>query len=342
MKIRNFEFDERKVLSMIVAFGLALCSSVEAKAHGETNSQSATNTSNISATFNNNAFNDSLRNSSIISQTDEKFEDIPYKNNVIRSAGCGPVSIVNALTLAFNIPSEYANTLLSDVMALDSRYRLVYDYMLERSGNNGVHYLDKVIDGLNGTIIDGGSSFSKISGTLKSNDLRDDDKYFFGTATFNKSTYPDLIDMIQHLYMAKPDTNIIIYNVAAGTLAVESAFGSLSNSGHYITLLINVKEFVENNRIYVIDSVAKNLKGETNHRINYNFTEKPNIRGSRKFTEAFDVSRISEQALEVTGKGKINANTLSLLGIEGGCGVIVCPNNLSKDYEDVITSDKTK
>ena len=137
--------------------------------------------------------------------------------------------------------------------------------------------------------------------------------------------------MIYDIYNKNPDTNIIIYNMTAGTLSLGRPFGSKSDSGHYITIMINVREFVENDTIYIIDSIGKNLKGENNHNVNYNFVEKPNYGKFKSFNDAFEISRVSEQVIKLSKKdGIIDADSLSLLGLEGGCGIIICPNNLVK------------
>ena len=341
MKINNLKINKKKIMSLMVALGFILCPTVKADKEIVV-SRHVNSNSNISESRNDYSFNDSLKDCFVVSQTDRIFDGIPYRNYSIHSAGCGPTTITNAFILAFNIPYDNVKPLLFDVIALDSRYNNVYNYMIRKSSSGKVSYLNDILNKLNGTIVDGGSSFASGYSSVKIRDLSNDNIYIFGTSPFNREAYPDLINMAYYLYNKNIDTNIIIYNVSAGKLSLERAFGSLGKSGHYVTLLINPREFVENNSIYIIDSVAKNLQGESNHNVNYNFVEKPNFGNIGKFNDAFDVTRISEQVLRINGKDKIDKDTLCLLGIEGGCGFIICPNNLQKDYNDIVMNNKTK
>jgi hypothetical protein len=252
-----------------------------------------------------------------------------YKGTNISSGGCGPLSITNGLSLAFNVDSKNtASSLLTDVIAIGSSYRNVNEFLL--SGNGRFVTMNGIRNSIDIPIINGGENAESILSSVRTNYFNDNNAYICGIMNFDKKGIPCVLNMIKYIYSINPDTNIILYNMTAGTLDLQRPFGSISNSGHYVTLLINVRDFVENNCVYLIDSLPKNLFGEHNHRANYPFVERERYGRLRDFNETFTIVRVSEDIIKVTGNKVMDKDNMVLLGLEGGCGVIICPNSLTK------------
>ena len=329
MKIKNLQINKKKLLSLLTALGFALIPNAKAIGPVIITNETIEDNSFIINTFDEKYnFDKDVINSSIVLQNDNRFSNIIYGKANIEDAGCGPISITNALILAFNINDDNVPNLLNDIIIIDPRYTYITDYMVGRKEST-TSVLNNIKDSLDGEILYGGSDSKMVLSNVKK--ANDDSIYIFGKLNFSNDSYRDIINMIDYLYERNPNTNIIFYNMSAGMLSLGKPFGSKSESGHYITLLINVKEFKDNNTIYIIDSIAKNLNGETNHKVNYNFVEKPNQTRSKVLVESFNISRINEGVIKLTGKKEIDNKCLSYLGLEGGCGVIICPNNLTKE-----------
>ncbi len=264
------------------------------------------------------------------SQKDELWSGSKYHQTNIGSGGCGPLSITNGIALAFNVNSKNkVASLLNDVIAIGSKYRNVNEFLL--SGNGRFATLSGIRNNIDVNIFNGGENASSILSSVRINYFNDSNIYIFGIMNFDKTGISCVLNMIKYIYGINPDTNIILYNMTAGTLNLQRPFGSLSDSGHYVTLLINVREFMENNCIYLIDSLPKNLFGEHNHRVNYPFVERERYGRLGEFNKAFTVERVSEDIIKITGNERMNKDNMTLLGLEGGCGVIIGPNNLTKE-----------
>lgn len=336
MKIISNLKIRKKFLSILTVLQIAVCSSSMSNCFftlgiekpGTVRKASEINlTINVENEFD---FDNDILNSSIILQTDERISNIPYNTSSIRQAGCGPISITNALILAFDLKSSHVSYLVNDVIALGSRYNNITKYMIGND-NTKTKILNEIRRNFSDKIIYGGSDYQNIISNIKNSNM--DNTYVFGRLNYDVDNCKNIIKIIDYLYDLNPDTNIILYNMSAGILSSKNPFGSYSDSGHYITLLINVREFKENNSIYMIDSVAKNLKGETNHKVNYNFVET-----SCRVNSLYNISRVSEGVLKLTGKDKINTRGLFSLELGGGCGIIICPNNLTKNLKKAIGS----
>lgn len=317
----------KKIASLCVAFGLALspCSS-----YASSSIKAKTNIKSTSTVNNESSFDKALKKTKAASQKDSRWKNWQYMHGnyktTLDNAGCKPLSILNALILTFGIDdSNQIQNILKNIISIDPSYKNINDYLFHHN-NKKCQSINALLNGKK--IINGGKSSKDLLTTVSKTKLNDN-TYILGTTGFNTNHFNNIINMIKNLYKINPDTNIIFYGMSAGYLSLERAFGSITNHGHYVTLLINVREFIENRIMYFIDSVPRNLKGESNHRVNYNFVEKPNKGKLQSFNKTFKVQRINEQILKLTTKKAIDKNILDLLGLDGGCGVIICLDNIA-------------
>ena len=328
MKIKDLFVNYKKIASLSLALGLAFAhapSTVKAETiviNQEIVQEEVTDTEYD--------FESSLQSFGAYSQKDETWGNRSYRSTTISSGGCGPLSITNGLSLAFNINSaERASSILGDAINSGSNYRNINNALL--NGDSRYPAINSIRNSIDGTVLNGGESASSISNCVRNH--FDNNTYIFGVMNFDNQGIENVIRMVRHIYTINPDTNIIFYNMTGGMLQYQRPFGSVSNSGHYVTLVINVREFVENNCVYLLDSLPKNLFGETNHRANYPFVEKPRYGRLREFNEFFTVTRVSEDIIKITCNEELCKDNMMLLGLDGGCGVIICPNNLTKIEE---------
>ena len=333
-KIKNLFVNYKRILSLSLALGFVFAHGIfEAKAE---NPNSISETAIYEIIDDEEVFDELLSDFGAYSQKDDTWGYTKYKETNISSGGCGPLSITNGLSLAFNVNSkDDAAMLLNDVIRLGSSYRTINNALL-----NGESDIITVRNKIDGEVFNGGENSSSIVSCVRNH--FDNDTYIFGIMNFDSQSMGNVVNIIRCIYSVNPDTNIIFYNMTGGTLDLQRPFGSISNSGHYVTLLINAKEFVENNCVYLIDSLPKNLNGESNHRANYPFVEKPRYGRIREFNEKFSITRISEDIIKITGNEELNKDNMVLFGLEGGCGVIICPNNLTKTYRLETNIQQTK
>ena len=225
-------------------------------------------------------FDESLKISGAFSQENILWKDWKLANNryYVGGGGCGPLSITNAISLAFGITDEKEiSEILKNIIALNRNYREFNEYLLDSKSIESYAKLNAFKKSISEIIINGGSGSKSLLSHVRQNSEKIENGYcILGTTPFNTNNFDYIIQMINELYENNPDTNIIFYNMTSGYLELQRPFGSISDHGHYVTLLINAREFVENDSLYLIDSLSRNISGENNHYENYNFVEKPN------------------------------------------------------------------
>ncbi len=335
MKIKNLHINRKKIMSFALAIYMLATPSL---AKGSSLLDFIDNSTTIEEQIPDISIDEALSCSGVKSQKDKVWKDWGYSRTsnrmtTIGDGGCSPLSITNALSLAFGIDNkEFITELLEDIITLKPRYDDMNNYLLKNNYNKELRYLNQIVNGIDGKIYNGGGSIdSLITVAKRLNEL--DNDYVFGVVSFKPDNYSKIIKLIHQIYIVNPDANIIFYNMTGGCLELERPFGSISNHGHYVTLFINAREFVENNCIYLIDSLPRNLKGEQKYNANYCFVERPLWGKLKKFNETFIVTRVNPDILKIMKDGKFDITALDLLGLEGGCGVIICPNNLIKKMD---------
>lgn len=330
MLLKQFTIYSKKTLSIVFAIGFALSKGFFHPKQSISDCVKISIHSNFN--FNNHnteqTFDNALHSFGAYSQDNEMWMSIPYRKSNLGGSGCGILSITNAISLAYNINSkEQVNLLVNQLVNMGDNLSTVSQFLLDDDVSSFIGEIKNNAD----VIMDGGENESLFS--CIENDF-ESDTYIFGSLYFDNVYMKNIFDMIDHIYDVNPDTNIILYHMTAGTIKLQRPFGSLVNSGHYVTLLINVREFKESNCVYLIDSISRNITGETLYPTNYPFIEKPDSIGLKRFSDNFDVKRISECIIKITGNEQFNEENIQILGLKGGCGVIICPDNITK--KDII------
>lgn len=285
---------------------------------------------------NNNAaiiFDAIISDMELVSQVDDEWCALTYAKDglgnkgTIGGNGCGPCSIVNALITNFGITGkDNIKRLIIECIKLagDSKNIQAIPAYLTASDKRNEEYdiLNSIKD--NNTIVDvgqGGKTVLSSIGTLE------DGKIYLGSMNFRDgdNTYSTVINMVDQIYEKYPDANITFYAYGAGAGTTFSS--GAGSSGHYISLLINAREFKENGAVYLLDSDPRLLAGETAHgKVNrkYNFVD--GIGDMKTFNNLYTVTRESDNVLKVQlNEGEFNSNNLNYLGIRGGTQVIINP-----------------
>ena len=274
----------------------------------------------------------------MVDQKDPRWKDLRYGSGTIGGGGCGPSSVANALIITFGITDpNKVKSLLLECVSLGGAGSTVSDYLVGKSKrNNKYSTLNSIIDNAGGPIYYMGGSGNKVLEYIQTNPPKDGQKvYLIGKMAFqsggrNDSSYGNIINITNALYKTAPNTNITFFGMAGGTGG--RAFGSKSDSGHYVGLLINVKDFKENGSVYLLDSYPRRLPGEANNSQfwgDYNFTAKPNYGDFKKVNSSFTFTRISRDIvkIQVKGGGAFDTEHLRLLGLSGGTHLVTSPGN---------------
>ena len=270
----------------------------------------------------------------LVSQIDNEWCSLTYKKDGLGNAGtiggngCGPCSVVNGLITTFGITGkENIKELIIECSSFDDIKNSITGYLLNSDKRDDKYpMLNSIKD--NNNIVSIGSDGKQILANLGQ---LEDGSYYLGSMQFDDGkTYSTLLSMTEEIYKKYPDATITFYAMTGG---VGNTFGSSSSgSGHYVSLLVNVREFVENGTVYLLDSDPRLLEGEEAHgKVNrkYNFTG-VNSGDMGKFNSLYEVTRESENVLKVQlREGEFNANNLNYLGIRGVTQVAINPSGMS-------------
>lgn len=249
----------------------------------------------------------------VMSQRDEAFEGLNYNGGLMIYRGCQPVSLTNALVASMGVTDkqeasemviELTHLLVSQKNRKKGRIELErLDELLSQEARlqqaEAYPQLAKVIGGYEGEI-------TLIADALDAQTVGD---YFAqhpqDMLVGRLNVYPDwtaMLEIAQRLHeMGLDDAWVSLANVSAGRKNSGTPLGS-GESGHYLTLMLHVGSFVQEGRIYVLDSLPRALEGEESGRAfvlrsPYPFTQK---RGG--FKKLFDAGRISETVIRLTPK----------------------------------------
>lgn len=252
----------------------------------------------------------------IMSQRDEAFDGMAYNGGYILGRGCQPVSIANAVIAAFGIEDEQeaagAVRETTRLLVLPNRQGtgkieltrlpLLLDIQGRAEQAEEYPYLAKAIGAYAGksAVIE-----EQMDAAMLQAFMQETDGEF--VLTSRMTVYPDwtaLLEMIDVLHRAgMEDALICLANVGVGTEESRTPL-RLGDNGHYLTMLIHVGTFMQEGRMYVLDSLPRALKGEkwgytVTLRRPYPFTEE-----KTQFSQTFVASRIRETVIRLTLKDK--------------------------------------
>lgn len=252
----------------------------------------------------------------VMSQRDEALDGMEYNGGYMMGRGCQPASIANAVIAAFGVEDEQAaigvvrETTKLLVMPHQqgtgrielSRLPLLLDIRERAAQAEKYPNLAAAIGAYGGktAIFEAQMDAGMLQAFLEETGEQ------FVLAS-RMTVYPDwsaLIEMIDLLHRAgMDDAMICLANVGVGSEKSRAPL-RLGDNGHYLTVLFHVGTFMQEGRVYVLDSLPRALKGEewgytVTLRRPYAFMQERS-----KFSETFDASRIRETVIQLTLKDK--------------------------------------
>lgn len=273
----------------------------------------------------------------IISQKEERFQNNNYLycSNSFGDGGCGPSSITNGLLTLFNFTdynmvgelTEEVIRLMSNghnkknsvslsnlaLLDLDSSsylknkkefYPNLYNMVFNYPGD--IIYKDKILKN------------DELVNYL--NNVNCDYTFIYNLSMSDNWQY--IIDIINTLYINdKYNANMIFTFSSGGTTGTTGPFRS-GKAGHYVSFVINVKDFYEEGSIYLLDSNPRGIKGEkigegTRYKYHYDFENK-GLKIFDNFRDTYNATRISDNVIKfsLNDKKLITLQVLLENGIE--------------------------
>lgn len=296
----------------------------------------------------------------IVAQTDELWAsyNLMYGKNTVSASACGPSSITNELIIAFDI---------RDKDTIINLYQEILDLATKNGGGNGsfnapncinnylvgntkrnpkYETLNSLIDSFDGTIIyntDQGN-YRPLIDSINQADLTGNKVMILGK--FNLETkisyggkeqnYGGFFNIVDAIYSKNPNTTLTVGFLATGSSNSSCPFKT-TDSGHYVSMTLNVGEFKEHGTVYLLDSFPRTIYGEKEkpiYRGYYAFSDPKQSRTYSKFNENFEVSRVSDTVLKISLKNnqEITPKLFSLLSLSG-CGAFCATNDVNGNTE---------
>ena len=246
----------------------------------------------------------------VMSQQDQIFEGIRYNGGLLTERGCQPVSIANAVIAALGVTDrqeaaalvqEAAEVLVVEQSRGEGRMELARVATLlsdaDRMAQAENHpQLAKTIGGYAGEI-------AVLDTQLNAQNVGE---YFLarqdGVLAGKMTVHPDwtsLVQIAQQLHeMGLDDARLCLASVSVGRGSSGLPFGSGKN-GHYVTVMMHVGAFMQEGRVYLLDSLPRALKGEESGddsvlRSHYPFTKR-----KTDFGQQFSAERIRDTIISL-------------------------------------------
>ena len=216
-------------------------------------------------------FDDVLLERLLISQRDPRYntEEYYFFNDRFVISGCGPASIVNGMNVAFGISDqELTDRILLEIMNLNAgkkkpaKTNLTFTHMDLLAGDLGSDYpalteMKRQVDQV--VWVEKSLTSKKL---LKAVKAAKGSAVIFGRINLSESWY-EIIDTADTLHaMGLDDAVITITRLSAGTDTTGTPF-SMGENGHFITICLQVGEFLEHGFLYVLDSYPRAVRGES-------------------------------------------------------------------------------
>lgn len=249
---------------------------------------------------------------SVMSQRDAAFEGVIYNNGYLSARGCQPVSLANALIAVLGIEDEQIAAGLvretADLLVIPNqrnrmrielgRIPMLLSTEERRQQEEEYPFLARTVGAYRGCIQ---TADGQLDADMLLQFANDADGPF--VLTGRMTVYPawtELLNLIACLHeMGRDDALVCLANVGAGTQKSGAPL-SLGESGHYLTVMMHVGTFMQEGRIYVLDSLPRALEGETSGyeyvlRSPYPFTQR-----MKAFNETLQAARIRETVIKLT------------------------------------------
>lgn len=280
----------------------------------------------------------------IMSQRDEAFEDLEYNGGLLTIRGCLPVSMTNSVIAALGVTDretaigmvkETTDLLVFPRARKKGRVELQYLPSLlnpqERMEQEAAFpYMAKTVGRYPGEIrfVNGDLDVQKAHERLQEMNVP---CMLVGRMTLQDG-WMEMIRLIEQLdVMGYPDARILIAHASAGTESSGAPLRS-GDSGHYLTLMIHAGSFLEEGRVYVLDSLPRAIKGEESGYTMILRRPYPFWQEYTAFKRVFDAGRISptvirlslfDRAAWTSGDAAQKAKQFSDLIVFGPCVVTI-------------------
>ena len=252
------------------------------------------------------SFDARLASVQLISQREERFDTDTYryikKADFVKN-GCGPAALHNALSVAFDIRDrDCSERTLLELMTLMADFNRPADFgMNYKRASLLCEPLDPqsypTLAGLTGSVeamvwIPKTPTADKI---LAAVDAVDGSAVIMGRINPSQN-WEELIRTIDGLHARSLDeATLSVAVVSAGTPSTKAPF-NLGDTGHFVTITVEVGEFEENGTVYVLDSYPRAVRGEKLGDIydkKYYFAENNFLTGFRQNYSAVHVTPIA-------------------------------------------------
>lgn len=248
----------------------------------------------------------------VMSQRDEAFEGFPYNDGLLTIRGCMPVSIANSVIASFGVTDretaveivkETANLLVFPKARGKGRVELTYlpSYL---SPEERAQQADE-FPNMAGTVGAYTGEVRLLDGTMDAAVVKEqlETMQAPGMLVGRMTVYPDWSEMIRLMEtlekLGHREATICITHAGAGTESSKAPLRS-GDGGHYITLFAHVGTFVEEGRIYVLDSLPRAIAGEESGYTMVLRRPYPFWQEYTDFRKIFDAKRISPTVIRLS------------------------------------------
>lgn len=242
----------------------------------------------------------------LVSQREERFANDTYryiKKAAFVKNGCGPAALHNALSVAFDIRDRAeSERVLLELMTLmadfnrPAQYGMNYNRSrllcepLDAGEYPALVRLTATVDNMSWLA----KSF-KAERALEMIRAAEGSVVIMGRMNLSQN-WDEVISLLDTLHgMGYDDAVFSVADLSAGTPATKAPF-CMGETGHYVTVTLQVGEFEENGTIYVLDSYPRAVRGEklgTLYDKKYYFAENNYLTGFRQNYSAVHVTPVA-------------------------------------------------
>ena len=246
------------------------------------------------------AFDDYFRELAFISQRELRFniKEYRYFGDRFVINGCGPASVYNGFAVSFGITDDdFAAKVLLEIMTLLSNYQKPEKYA---NDFRRMSLLTSELCDNYPTLTEMKSLVDQVIWMEKRTTAKNVKKalepvqgsaVLIGRINLSQN-WGEIIDLAEELHAQGRDEAILtVTNLATGTDDMGTPF-CLGDNGHFITLTMQVGEFLEHGTIYVLDSYPRAVRGEKlkdPYDLRYYFAANNKLTGFRTHYYAYHV-----------------------------------------------------
>lgn len=243
----------------------------------------------------------------ILSQQDPRFEGITYNTVTLQMAGCGPVSMCNAVSSAFAMTdSDEAVALMKEMLPLivsNGQYKreAAYSGFLpnvfdpDKIPPEKKPLLHSLVGTYSGAVF---ASTDSLTAKVLEEHLQDSESVILCGSLSVAESWEQAIRILFLLHSrGLDDATLCISHIGAGTSRTSAPLRA-GKSGHYVSILLNAGTFFDSGTFYLLDSQPRYLPGEedTPYKTGYAF---PDDGEKSAFNRVFKVSRLSPTVLKI-------------------------------------------